>query len=134
MKFDLDFDTIHMYLSYVGDVANGRKRALWRDWYHRTKDTPEQQENRRKRRRAFRARIRRRLMELKTSRGCGQCAERHPACLQFHHADGRKKEFEIGRALSSKMSWARIEKEIEKCVLLCANCHLKQHPGRRPSR
>lgn len=48
--------------------------------------------------------------------------------LGFHHIDPSKKEFD----LSSKgltRSWKRIEKEIKKCVLVCANCHMEIHEG-----
>ncbi|MEQ1561610.1 MAG: hypothetical protein ABL899_02740, partial [Nitrospira sp.] len=43
--------------------------------------------------------------------------------LSFHHVDPKKKEFD----LSSKgltRSWEKIKKEIEKCILVCANCHM----------
>ena len=48
--------------------------------------------------------------------------------LSFHHLDPRKKSF----GLSDKgltRSWQKIKKEIEKCVLICANCHMEVHEG-----
>jgi len=48
--------------------------------------------------------------------------------LSFHHVDPRKKEFDLSsRGLTR--SWKRIEKEIKKCVLICANCHMEIHEG-----
>lgn len=48
--------------------------------------------------------------------------------LSFHHIDPKKKSF----GLSDKgltRSWDRVKKEIDKCVLLCANCHMEVHEG-----
>ena len=51
------------------------------------------------------------------------------SALEFHHIDDFEKDFNI----SSKMSsWKRIEKELKKCVLLCANCHREVHDGFYP--
>jgi DNA replicative helicase MCM subunit Mcm2 (Cdc46/Mcm family) len=48
--------------------------------------------------------------------------------LSFHHIDSSKKEFDLStRGLTR--SWTRIEKEIKKCVLVCANCHMEIHEG-----
>jgi len=51
------------------------------------------------------------------------------AALEFHHRDPREKDFVI----SNKMSWAAIEPELDKCVLLCATCHRETHAGLHPS-
>ena len=57
--------------------------------------------------------------------GYGKCVR----SLQFHHIDPAGKDFGIGRA--SARSWARIQVELDKCVLLCANCHGEVHEGIR---
>jgi hypothetical protein len=50
------------------------------------------------------------------------------AALDFHHIDESDKEFSLGtRGLTR--SWQRIEAEIKKCVLVCANCHREIHAG-----
>lgn len=46
--------------------------------------------------------------------------------LQFHHLNPKEKEFNISRNGHSR-SWDRVKAEIEKCVLLCANCHAERH-------
>jgi hypothetical protein len=60
---------------------------------------------------------------------CGyqKCAE----ALEFHHLDNDRKDFSISNSGHSR-SWARVKDEIEKCVLLCANCHREVHSGQRP--
>jgi len=48
--------------------------------------------------------------------------------LSFHHLDASKKEFDLSsRGLTR--SWKKIEEEIKKCVLVCANCHMEIHEG-----
>lgn len=47
------------------------------------------------------------------------------AALQFHHVNPEEKEFRIGGAHT--YSWERIQKELDKCILVCANCHAELH-------
>lgn len=50
---------------------------------------------------------------------CSRCGLEDIFVLEFHHVDGSSKEFNI----SSSCGFSRMEKEVEKCVLLCSNCH-----------
>ena len=54
---------------------------------------------------------------------CVKCGENHPAALDFHHTDPTQKEIAISAATSRKVILA----EVEKCIVLCANCHRKLH-------
>ena len=64
----------------------------------------------------------------KSKRVCTECGENHPACLQFHHKDQREKSFTISHIVgSSTYSLKTILNEIEKCEVLCGNCHSKRH-------
>ncbi len=48
--------------------------------------------------------------------------------LDFHHLDGSKKEFSLSvRGLTR--SWKKIQQEVDKCLLVCANCHREIHAG-----
>ncbi len=67
------------------------------------------------------------VLEYKTSRGCLKCGETSGCCLDFHHTDPEQKDFELGGALSRSL--AKIQQEVEKCVVLCKNCHTKVHAG-----
>lgn len=51
-----------------------------------------------------------------------------PRALSFHHLDPKKKDFGVA-AKGFTRSWDKIRKEIDKCVLLCANCHMEIHDG-----
>lgn len=79
-------------------------------------------------------RKRKRLAEIKgwfawykSTCSCEHCDEDDPVCLEFHHKDPSQKSIEVSRAVSDGWSIIRIEKEIEKCLVLCANCHRKIH-------
>jgi predicted HNH restriction endonuclease len=48
--------------------------------------------------------------------------------MEFHHPDSFTKDFTI----STRTSWKVVERELRKCVLLCANCHREVHEGLHP--
>jgi predicted HNH restriction endonuclease len=45
----------------------------------------------------------------------------HPDVYDFHHKDSSEKDVCVGRLLSRKFE--RVTNELDKCILLCANCH-----------
>lgn len=67
------------------------------------------------------------LIEKKATLECSRCGENHPATIQFHHTDPKQKDISIADAVARGWGSDRIEKEIAKCVVLCANCHAKEH-------
>lgn len=56
---------------------------------------------------------------------CSQCGESDVRVLEFHHTDTSGKDMAVGAMVSSGFSVERIQAEIDKCVVLCANCHRK---------
>lgn len=62
---------------------------------------------------------------VKEDAECKQCGEEHPATLDFHHTG--EKTNEVSTLVSDEYSLDRIKDEMEKCVILCANCHRKKH-------
>lgn len=60
---------------------------------------------------------------------CEKCGwSGNQAALQFHHRDPRSKDFVIGNVANK--SWDSIKAEMQKCVLLCANCHAIEHSSK----
>lgn len=58
---------------------------------------------------------------------CELCGYNH--CLRslhFHHKDGTQKDFTIGRHRHA-IHFEKIRQELEKCMLVCANCHGEIH-------
>lgn len=78
------------------------------------------------------AKRRKRLKEMAIELKDGKCIfcgyNRTNAALDFHHIDGKSKEFGISVDGITR-SWQRVTKELEKCVLVCANCHREIHVG-----
>jgi len=60
---------------------------------------------------------------------CQQCGESRPATLCFHHRVSAEKEFPLDGRCFANFKWERIQKEVDKCDLLCHNCHNILHYG-----
>lgn len=54
---------------------------------------------------------------------CVDCGIDDWRVLQFHHRDPTTKEFAVG----GRLSYESANLEVEKCDLLCANCHVIRH-------
>ena len=65
----------------------------------------------------------------KNQQSCRICGENAVECLDLHHIDPSKKDREVSQ-LQYFGSWKKIEEEIAKCAVLCANCHRKVHGNR----
>lgn len=64
--------------------------------------------------------------ELKSTLSCSKCGFSHPATLQFHHVRGEK-VMAVSRMVLLKADISAVLAEIEKCDVLCANCHFILH-------
>ncbi len=65
------------------------------------------------------------VKNIKETASCVECGESHPAVLDFHHVDAVEKDFEISRIGSNSLD--SLIAELEKCIILCSNCHRKLH-------
>jgi hypothetical protein len=68
------------------------------------------------------------LIEYFKSHPCVECGETDPVVLEFDHL--RDKLFNVGQALARRR-WEAILAEIEKCEVVCANCHRRRTAKRR---
>lgn len=92
------------------------------DWHRRHKK--EQVERAGKRRDEYKQKLREYVWEYLSTHPCRTCGESNPAALEFHHARGIKFK-EISNILKNGASLKTLTTEIEKCDVLCANCHRK---------
>ncbi len=70
--------------------------------------------------------IRERAIEYKGGK-CESCGyQRCNEALEFHHSDPKKKGFSISSKGYTR-SWERVKQELDKCMILCANCHRELH-------
>ena len=72
----------------------------------------------------WRKRTKKKLIEYKGGK-CELCGyNKCDSALQFHHKDPTEKDFSIsGRSLS----FDRLKEEVDKCMLVCSNCHAEIH-------
>jgi hypothetical protein len=66
------------------------------------------------------------LTEFKKTLCCSKCGEDRWWVLDFHHLDPTEKDKEVS-ALVWTSSREKIQREIEKCIVLCSNCHRDLH-------
>lgn len=72
----------------------------------------------------YRQSVKRALVEYKGGQ-CERCG--YNKCinaLQFHHIDPSQKDFALSK---STKSFEELKAEVDKCMLLCANCHAELH-------
>lgn len=60
---------------------------------------------------------------------CKVCFESDDSCLDLHHLDPSKKDGNISQFCRNR-PFKSILQEINKCVVLCSNCHRKFHAGK----
>lgn len=62
---------------------------------------------------------------------CQSCGyDRCAQALDLHHLDPDTKEFSISQSIFDRaITVARVQSEIEKCVVLCCRCHRELHAG-----
>ena len=49
--------------------------------------------------------------------------------LTFHHTDPSTKSFSLTQSDIGKRPWSDVQAELDKCMLVCANCHGEIHDG-----
>ena len=92
-----------------------------KDWHQKNKKDVKTLKNKREKA------TREWLISYKTSMKCNKCGfNSHPAALDFHHIDKSKKDKTISQMIRNYGKEA-IMKEMDKCEVLCANCHRILH-------
>ena len=69
------------------------------------------------------------FQEWKAQQKCLVCQEDEECCLDLHHLDPSEKEGLVSD-MAFNQPWETLLLEINKCVVLCANCHRKVHAGK----
>ena len=96
-----------------------------RKWYENNKEL----QNKRSRESTNRARQRKRefVYAYLLAHECIVCGESDPVVLQFDHIEPKTKSERISKMIfSSSYKLEDIKKEINKCQILCANCHARK--------
>lgn len=73
----------------------------------------------------FRRRLKQKAVEYKGG-SCIKCGYKKSInALEFHHLEKDEKDFSISRNANRK--WEIVKKELDKCILVCSNCHREIH-------
>lgn len=67
--------------------------------------------------------IREQYYEIKKNLKCEKCGNDDYRVLEFDHIDREAKSFNVSDAIRKGYALEKIKHEIEKCQVLCANCH-----------
>lgn len=125
-------------LTQFGVRTNGKPQhwcrachcAYQREYYERRKDYYAKLQNERI------GRNRRGIREAKKV-PCADCSRKFPYyVMDFDHRPGEVKCFNLANAAGSpRLSWEKIEAEIKKCDVVCANCHrIRTHQRKKAKR
>ena len=76
---------------------------------------------------------RRYVFDYLRRRQCVDCGESDPMVLTFDHINGNKK-MNISQMVNQGYSLEALQREIDKCVVRCANCHMRIEKQRRGTR
>jgi hypothetical protein len=103
------------------EIRKQKNKEYSRRYYEKNKKKVQEATN--KVRRAGRAVFK----EFKARLSCIQCGENHPATLDFHHHTPHPDNIKISKLLADGRFSFAIEEIMNKCVVLCSNCHRKHH-------
>ena len=109
-------------MPYKDPVVRAQKQKEYsKKWYENNK--PKQLEMNRKNKRQARADF----AAFKANLRCTKCGENHPATLDFHHHTPHPANRKISSLITDGQYTKAIEEIMEKCIVLCSNCHRKHH-------
>jgi len=99
--------------------------------YNKPPDIKRQEEKEKSRKNVIAVKKRRnKLKEMAIEYKGGSCEKcgynRCPRALEFHHLDPTQKDFGIGYKGYTR-SWEKVKEELDKCIMVCANCHREIH-------
>lgn len=105
-----------------GPGYQSRCRACQKEWYDNYYRTSPKEKARLEISRKAHVEALRNLIHQAKDKPCADCGQRFPYyVMDFDHRDPTAKEFTIARFVNYSM--VRVQKEIEKCDVVCSNCH-----------
>ena len=75
------------------------------------------------------ANVKSEMIKYKGSK-CQICGyDKCDSALEFHHIDPKQKDSSITNMIQTRVELNILIKEVDKCILICANCHRELHKG-----
>ncbi|UVK60980.1 HNH endonuclease [Streptomyces phage JimJam] len=75
-----------------------------------------------------------RVWAIKNKASCADCGYSNPIALEFDHLPQFQKSYNVSEMVDRRFAWSKIEEEIAKCEIVCANCHKIRTHTRDPRR
>ena len=97
-----------------------QNRKYFKKWYNENKEKQIQKINKRQ------EEIKRWMTEYKSQLSCEYCGFDNPLALEFHHVKDKKRK-NVSYLAAFGASKETILEEIDKCIVLCSNCHQIKH-------
>lgn len=125
-KFQVIYDS-GKSVSQVAKITGWSKSTILKHVTQRKKENLTKEELRKNGIQAvitWRKKAKLKLVEYKGGK-CEKCGySKYIEVLEFHHLDPKNKDFSI-----SGKSWSleKLKKEVDKCILVCSNCHKEIH-------
>lgn len=91
------------------------------------KDIERRQQTVRRCKERSKTRLQQYVLDYLKSHPCVDCGETDPVVLDFDHRNPEEKTSAVSRIVSDRGALSRLEEEISKCDVRCANCHRKRH-------
>jgi len=119
-KEEEDFNWRYKALGIRHVTCRECHKGFRKNWYEG--DAHERHlENVQARKKAARQLAREYVYEYLSTHPCIECGENDPRVLEFHHLHG--KDMAVSQLITGGYSIETIQAEIDKCSVLCANCH-----------
>lgn len=111
---------INYTCKYCGKSLEGTKKlSVCDDCSTQPNTTTRQKEKSRRRKLSF---------ILQKGGKCERCGyDKNLAALNFHHINPESKKINLDASTLGNNSESLLQEEVDKCILLCANCHMEEH-------
>lgn len=120
-SFSKDSSSRTGYCGWCKDCSSRTTRSHYKRW----KEDKEWVDNKRERGRYLARKAKARAVDYMGNR-CHDCGLSYPDCVyDFHHLSGDTKVDNPSAIL--KRNWESAKEELDKCIMVCANCHRKRH-------
>jgi 5-methylcytosine-specific restriction endonuclease McrA len=78
------------------------------------------------RREKLRSEFRTNMLKYMSDKACVVCGEADIRVLELDHINPKDKSFSVSQAVKLGHNWSEVLTELEKCQVLCANCHKRR--------
>jgi hypothetical protein len=127
---DRQFDSAiadHVICVHMPAKNKEAQSIAFNKWYAKNKNNSAYKASQAETKKRLRKERRKWFQDLKKTLKCNRCPETDWRVLDFHHKDPSQKDWEVANMVRSRWSQKRILAEIDKCEVLCANCHRREH-------